>query len=427
MNQETRNAVDLNEYESLMDLFSRPRPNGSRAEEKTSKAIQEWLRQRGIPFRVHSFAHYPYFFECIGAWLIVSRLLLAAAIWLRWGGITLPIALVALAGATLDQAFHWPIVTWPGRKRGENIIIEIGPENAECEVIFSAHYDSKTELMDHNQRMFFLYAVPLGIILTVALGILGPLDQWFLQQGSAWAEFTHGIGILLSLPLLFLAGGLGANMLFGRLVQPSQGTIDNGASSAILLGLAAAFYEDSQKPDSTGKAPELLQRTRFTLPLFTGEEVDRQGSRAYVRWRKEHGKGFLLPAVMVNMEAMGQDGDYVFWERDGSIFHLAPTSEPVNAAIRQAVIDVTGKPPVSGGPMISDGAPFLLSGIPTSVIGTYHSRLRDSGFHRPSDNRTRVVIQRLPEGVEIMHKLAWILVENIEKSALSHQEGTDPV
>lgn len=404
MVRETRNALDLSEYAMLMDLFSRPRPNGSTAEKDTSRAVQEWLRQRGIPFNVHTFTHYPYFFECIGAWLIVSRLVLAAAVWLRWDWLTLPLALAALAGATLDQAFHWPLVTWPGKKQGENIIIAIGNENEGREVLLSAHYDSKTELLDHHQRMFFLYAIPLGILLTVVLGLIGPLSQWLLHGGSAWVEFTRGMGILLSLPLLFLSLGMGLNMLLGRLALPSQGTIDNGASCAILLGLAAALHEDSRSADIPGEI-------RFTLALYTGEEVDRQGSRAYLRWRKEQAGKRPLPDAVLNMEAMGQDGDYVFWELDGSIFKLVPTSAEVNAVIQRAVLEVAGRQPVSGGPMLSDGAPFLLNGIPAGVIGTYHSRLKDTGFHRPTDNRTRVHLPRLPEGVEIIRRAAFLLAQ----------------
>jgi hypothetical protein len=392
-------------YAELMDLFSRPRPNGSQAEKETSQAIQKWLEQRSIPFSVHTFTQYPYFFECIGAWLILSRLLLAAAVWLQWGWITLPIAVIALIGASLDQAFHIPIVTWPGRRQGENIIIEMTPPEPEFEMIYGAHYDSKTELLDHNQRMFFLLSVPLGILLTASLGIFGPLYAYFVQIGSAWSEFTYWIGVILSLPMLFLAFGLGGNMLFGRMVQPSQGTIDNGASCAILLGLAYSLFHEEDYPDLP------LSRTRFTLTLFTGEEIDRQGSRAYVRWRKKEAGGFPLPAAMVNLEAMAQDGDYVYWERDGSIFKLIPMTAEVNLAIRQAVAEITDKEPVPGGPMISDGAPFLLSGIPTSVMGTYHSRLRDSGFHRSLDNRDRVKMERLPEAVRILQRLTNILVK----------------
>jgi hypothetical protein len=391
-------------FDQLMGILTVPRPNGSRAEQQTSLALQNWLRERGIPYRVHTFTHYPYFFECIGVFLVLSRLLLALAIWLRWGWLALPIAILGLVGATVDQAFHIPLVTWPGRKRGENILVQFGPQDPKQELFISAHYDSKTELLDHNQRMFFLKSLPAGIALTLILGLLGPIDAWLLAQASPWAAWTYWSGVALSLPLLFLALGLGLNMSLGRLVQPSPGAVDNGTACAILLGLAEGLQE--------GQIP--IENTRLTLALFTGEEVNLQGSRAYAR-----GRDFPLPSAALNLEAMAQDGDYVFWERDGSIFKLVPTSEQVNGLLREVVWEVTGAEPVPGGPVISDGASFLTRGVPTGVLGTYHSVMRDSGFHRPSDNLARVDTSRLPQGVEL---LAHFL-HKYDQGRLGHEEG----
>jgi hypothetical protein len=394
----------MTNFDQLMGILTVPRPNGSRAERQTSLALQNWLRERGIPYRVHTFTHYPYFFECIGVFLILSRLLLALAIWLRWGWPALPIALLGLVGATVDQAFHIPLVTWPGRKRGENILVQFSPQDPKQELFISAHYDSKTELLDHNQRMFFLKSLPVGIALTLILGLLGPLDARLLAQASPWAGWTYWTGVALSLPLLFLALGLGLNMSLGRLVQPSPGAVDNGTACAILLGLAERLQN--------GQIP--IENTRLTLALFTGEEVNLQGSRAYAR-----GREFPLPSAALNLEAMAQDGDYVFWERDGSIFKLVPTSEPVNRLLREVVREVTGAEPVPGGPVISDGASFLTRGVPTGVLGTYHSVMRDSGFHRPSDNLSRVDMSRLPQGVELLARF----LHKYDHGRLGQEEG----
>jgi hypothetical protein len=377
----------MTDFKKLMGMLSIPRPNGSQAEKQTCRAIQGWLRERGIPYRTHTFTHYPFFFESMGIFLVLSRLLLALAIWLRWGWPALLIALIGLLGATLDQAFHIPLVTWLGRKRGENILVQFGPQDPNRELFFSAHYDSKTELLDHNQRMFFLKSLPVGIILTLLLGLLGPLDVWLLGQGSTWSAWTYWTGIVLSLPLLFLALGLGLNMAVGRMVKPSLGAVDNGTACAILLGLA----ERLQNGQIT------LHNTRLTLALFTGEEVNLQGSRAYCRDRS-----FPLTSAALNLEAMAQDGDYVYWERDGSVFQLVPTSKEINRLIVEIVREVAGVEPVPGGPVISDGASFISQGVPTGVLGTYHSIMRDSGFHRPTDNLERIDWNRLPQGVDLL-------------------------
>jgi hypothetical protein len=379
-----RQSIDFAE---LMAILSRPRPNGSVALQEALKALQAWLEKNQIPYRLQPFRIYPYFFECIGLWLIVSRTLLAWSVWESQGWSTFLIATIGLIGGTADVALHWPIVTWIGMRKGENILIEFKPENAEQEIVFSAHYDSKTELLDHRQRMFLLRNLPTGILLTILIGISGPLEAWLQINSLDSASAVHWVAVVLCGTLNILAWALGINLLTGRLLPPSQGAVDDGAACAILLGLAHRIV----------KGEVDLGKTRLTLALFCGEEVNMQGSRAYVR-----GREWPLPAQAVNLEVMAQDGDYVYWEQDGFALHLDPTSERVNQRVIQATTAVTGKPPRPAGPVISDGYSFLAAGIPTATIGTYDRRWIDKGFHHPSDNLGRVVMSRLDEGVEIL-------------------------
>jgi hypothetical protein len=379
----------LIDYQRLMTILSVPRPNGSQAEAETCQSLCTWLAEQEIPHRIHTFRLYPFYFEAIGIWIILSRTLLAIAIWSRWGWPTLLIAILGVLGGTLDVALGLPLVSWPGSCTGENILVEFEPSQPRQEVVISAHYDSKTELLDHRQRMFFLKNVRFGVILTLFLGLLGPLDHYLLLQGSHLAIVTRGTGIAATIPLLFLSWGLGLNLSIGRLLKPSPGAIDDGAACAILLGLAKELA-----------AGELsLNHTRVTLALFSGEEVNLQGSRAYVSLRD-----WPMPSVAVNLEVMSQDGDYVLWEQDGSVFGLSPTSSNINHAVSEAVYNMTMRKPRLGGPIISDGASFIAAGIPTAILGTYDQVWKDTGLHRPSDCLDRVIFKRLPEGVEILKR-----------------------
>ena len=403
----------MTDYTDLMSILSVPRPNGSAAIEQTKRALLDWLEKRGIPYRLHSFRLYPYFFESIGVWIIISRALLAAAIWLRWGWPALIIAFVGLIGGTLDVRFNLPVISWLGVRRGENILIEFDPPGgASQEVVLSAHYDSKTELLDHFQRMFFVLRLRLGIVLTVLLGVLGVAEGLVRSQSPAYANLIFALGVVLTLPMLFLAFGLGLNLSTGRLLQPSQGAVDDGAACAILLGLAdrlsnlkhlhCAQAQVSQISNLKSPIPNShypLPNTRVTIALFAGEEVQMQGSRAYVR-----GRAWRLPAMALNLEVMGQDGGYIYWEHDGTAFGLRPLSPHVNALLAQAVQEVTRQPARPVGPINSDGFSFISAGIPTGVLGTFDSRLKEAGFHRPTDNLDRVVMARLPEGVEILSR-----------------------
>ena len=375
------------DHAELMRILSVPRPNGSAAERETAHALRAWLARHDIPYQTHNFRLYPYFNEGVGLWIIVSRTLLVVSILLRWGWPAALIAAVSLLGGLLDLAFHIPFTTWPGARRAENILMQFEPAAVDQEILLAAHYDSKTELLDHKRVAFFTRKINFGIALTLLLGVLGPIDSWLLGQGSLLAAITFGTGVVLGLVLLVLAWGLGLNMTLGRFVEPSQGAIDNGTACAILLDLA----------DRLARGEISLARTRVTIALFGGEEVALQGSRAYVASRD-----WPLPTVAINLELMAQDGDYVIWEHESNTLRRIPTPPELNQAVAAVVADVTGDSPRFIRSLMSDGFSLLSAGIPTTVLGTYHSQMEGGGLHQPTDNLARVVTPRLREGVEVL-------------------------
>jgi hypothetical protein len=373
------------DYTALMKILSRPRPSGSAAERETIHALQDWLTQRGLPCRLQPFTLYPYFFICIGTWMVFIYTLLALSVWMEWGNVTSLIVIAAVLGGLLDTAFDIPLITWFGRTTGHNILIEFNAPHPKRELVISAHYDSKTELFDHHIRMFFVKNLRLGIVLAILSGIFAGLEN---NLSYPWMNAAHLASTVLTVPLLFLSWGLGLNLALGRLRrEPSQGAVDNGAACAILLGLAQQVAD--------GKVP--LEHTQLTLALFGGEEVNMQGSRAYAL-----GREWKLPAAALNLEIMAQDGDYVFWEQDGYSLKLFPTDPMLNQAISKAVAQVTGHPAQPAGPINSDGYSFIRAKVPVTILGTYDKKLESRGLHLPSDNLDRVKMERIPEAVDIL-------------------------
>ncbi len=373
------------DYHELMHLLSVPRPNGSRAERETLLALCTWLEQRSIPYRRVPFRLYPYFMEANGAWLIFSRTLLALAIWLNWGWPAAVIALAGMFGGVLDVAKGWPLVTWIGWREGENLVLDFDALNPERRLIIGAHYDSKTELFDHDRRAFFTRRLQMGMALTLILGLLGPLNAWL--EAGAFQIVTYWLAVALSFPLLVLAWGLGLNLLLGRFSQPSQGAVDNGAACAVLLGLAQRL----------ASAKIELARTQVTLALFTGEEVNMQGSAAYVRQQD-----FPIPLSALNLELVGQNGPYILWSADGNAFTRVPTSQSLNDDLSAAVLAVTGERVQWQDYLNSDTYSFLSAGIPAATLGSLDNTYGVGELHRPTDNVARVAVERLPECVDIL-------------------------
>jgi len=379
-----------NDFDFLMQILTVPRHNGSKALEQTFHAIENWLAEKNIPFRIQEFQLYPNLFVTLGLWIIISRSILAISIWYQWGWITFIIAIISLVGGFVDIAFDFHLISWIGKKVGNNIIIQFSPKSPKQELIFSAHYDTKTELLDHHQRMFFLKNIPAGIFLTLLIGILGPIISLTANNSLILHNIIYLIGILLTIPLLFLALGLGINLSFGWIRKPSQGAIDNGAACAILLALSNKIKQEIIS----------LKQTKITLLLFTGEEVNMQGSNAYIRQRK-----WDLPVIVFNLEIMAQNGNYVFWEKDGTVLKLIPTDQKLNKIFIKAAQEITTSKPVASGLINSDGGAFLARNIPATTIGTYDKLTKDRGFHSAKDNICRVMPTRLPEGVELLSNI----------------------
>ncbi|MCP4168407.1 MAG: Zn-dependent exopeptidase M28, partial [Chloroflexi bacterium] len=180
---------------------------------------------------------------------------------------------------------------------------------------------------------------------------------------------------------------LGLNLLLGRVAQPSQGAVDNGAACAVLLGLAQRL----------ASAKIELARTQVTLAIFAGEEVNMQGSAAYVRQQD-----FPLPLSALNLELVGQNGPYILWRADGNAFTRIPTSQPLNDDLSAAVLAVTGERVQWQDYLNSDTYSFLSAGIPAATLGSLDNTYGVRELHRPTDNVARVAVERLPECVDIL-------------------------
>jgi hypothetical protein len=383
-------GVAMVDYEELLGILSIPRPNGSKALRATARAICHWLATRNpaIPYQLHTFKIYPYFLEIAGLWLITTQALLALSIWLRWGWPSLLIAIVSLVIIILEAGLGIPTVSWLGGGKGENIIVEFSPARPKQEIVLSAHYDSKTELLDHRQRAALAKVFPIGLLSILILGVLGLVDGFLKQATVPGTNVVYYTGILLTIPQLLVMGTMGLNFLLGRFSQPSQGAVDNGAACAILLSLAHRLANKGLS----------LEQTKVTIAIFAGEEIFVQGSRAYVA-----GRDWPLPTAAINLELMGQNGPYIIWEKIGSSFRVFPSTPAINHALSQAILDKTGKAvEMIPGPAGTDSYAFLLAGIAATSVGSTDLVLADSALHRPTDNRSRVHLERLQESVEII-------------------------
>lgn len=407
----------VEELANLLPILSVPRPNGSRALERTVEAVWEWLEGEGIPVQSHHFTLRPYFMELLGLWVALSGLLLPAAALGRWGWGGLALAILAVAVPLLEVRFLRPTVTALIRRPAQNLIVSFPAPHPVREVILCAHLDSKTELLDHIQRAALLRLGGPAMGLALACGALTAVEA--LLPAGTFGVIVRWLAILAGLPAAAYGLGMGANLLGGRFSRrPSTGAVDNGAAVAVLLMLAKRLsHHRGTGGAGLEQTPRLhrgdlrLQRTSITLLFTVGEEAQMQGALAYVRGRDRN--GCPLPAHAVNLEVLGQDGGYLLWEEDGTAMLRLPTDPALNLALEQAIEAVTGERSVRVPAISSDGFAFLRGGIPTATLGSFDLELGGRGLHSALDDPGRVDPARLTETVAVLSHL----LEDIDSRA----------
>ena len=254
-------------------------------------------------------------------------------------------------------------------------------------MILSAHYDSKTELLSERWADFFMGKLPIGMLLSLVLGVLGVVGWGLADSAETWSNSVYFVATILTAPLLFIFFPISINFIFGQFGAPSRGAVDNGAATAILLDVANMLAAD-----------EDAYYTKVSIVIFCGEETIVQGSRAYVRDRNSP-----YPTQAVNLELMGQNGDYVIWNKIGDLFGSFPTDIDLNQQLDELVKQHSGNPItfLDAAPG-TDTLPFLQAGIPATSLASLDNALGFGGLHRPIDNLARVEMSKLPEGSEML-------------------------
>jgi hypothetical protein len=369
--------------------LSTPRPNGSRALDRTVYAVKSWLEEAGISVQAHSFPLRPYFMELLGLWLALAGLLLLVSALGSWGWVGLGLALLTVAVPVFEVRLLVPVVSALLRQQACNLIVQLPAPQPRGEVILCAHMDSKTELLDHVQRGRLFRSGPLAMGLALVSGAL--ITVGALLPGGTPQLTIRWLAVLTTLPVAAYGLGMGFHLASGRLSRhPSRGAVDDGAAVAVLLAIAHRLKRGDLR----------LDHTSVTLLFTVGEEAQMQGALAYVRDREE----WPLPTAVINLEVVGQGGRFLLWDQDGTAMLRLPNNHDLNLALSGAVRAVTGEPAVQAPQISSDAFAFLRQGLMATTLGSLDAELEDGGLHSAKDNPSRVDPQQLNTTVEVLSR-----------------------
>jgi acetylornithine deacetylase/succinyl-diaminopimelate desuccinylase-like protein len=386
--------MDLQE---ILTNIAVPRPDHREALEKTAEYIKGLLTSWDIPFVVQEFALRPYMQFLIGLTLLVLAIILFILIWRKKPIFALIVSILIFPLLFLEFEMFIPIVSGLITKAGENIIVSFKAPDAVRELIFMAHYDSKTDFWDHIQRAKIYKWIPhvfaVGVLLTIWLFFVKKFDALKNKLVTSINLTIAGL-IVVYWGLVFLGFG---GFIFLPEEKDSFGAVDNGTAVVTLLAMA--------KDIKDGKVD--IGNSNITIIFTSGEETTLQGANFYVndRWGKT--PKLEIPTSLVNLELVAQNGNMVHWEKVGVFLTFNEADPELIDRLNIAHKDVSGKTiePADKGYITDDSHCFATIGIPFVTVG--HSGLPGlgmGGFHSNADNLERVNYKNLEIMIKTLEK-----------------------
>jgi len=363
----------MSDWSALLDrLADVPRENGSEQLRETGVWLADVLRAAGWNVDLVPYRAYPHEMQMLGAAMVVLGLLYLVLMRHRryFAALALAVATPALTIAVVE--LRLPALGGFGATTQQNVVATLPVENPDQRLILSAHYDTKTELLDHVARTpLQLLAVPMfGLLLVAPLrGLFRRLrgdapGRWERVGGPAAAVYGAAIG------LVYAAGAV--------IPARSPGAMDDGAACAVLVRAA----------EVTAAAARPL-RTELQIVLFSGEELAAQGSWSWTGSRFRDGA--KIPTAAVNLELVGAGRQFLSGGETSLMRHHRPPGALLDAIDR--ALAATGAEPLyrtraSG---LTDAVAFLAHGIPAaSVVGREGPFLIPRGMHSAGDRRERL-------------------------------------
>jgi hypothetical protein len=360
--------------ELLQRLADTPRENGTPALDETASFLAETLRGLGLQVELSSFVAHPYGIRLLGLFVLIAGLTYFWALRTgRWRA-ALGLAVLLPLVVVLQNGLGLPLLGVFGAQTEQNITALVPAVTPEQRLVFSAHYDTKTDLFDHVVRTpIYLLGLPAAVLLLLGPLAVGAGNRKKLPRSRKLTRRLALGAAGLYCPLLCLAASGGA--LVG---QRSRGALDDGGACIALLELAHALAE--QPPE----------RTEVEIVFFAAEELGAEGSQAHVPRRFAGSDD--MPTRAVNLELIGASTSLAILSRETSLLHGYDADPTVVELLRsvhhERVGGVLPLTPVGG---TTDGLAFRKDAIPAAtLVATVPPWWVPRGMHSSADERSRI-------------------------------------
>ncbi|MHA1732137.1 MAG: M28 family metallopeptidase [Promethearchaeota archaeon] len=384
----------------FVESLSFPRLLGTDGEKKAQELIMETLGEIGVEF---SDEPVPW---STAPWMLVLPLMCTLGIGSsfftlylmkflpQWTFVGL-LALVATVGGfgyalASGKAYFWGA---DQNAPSKNFVARIPPKSGRAErmVVYSSHYDTKSQSVPAGWRVAFIMFAGLGLLGFFACALVVQVAALVGSAGNAFTSGAFSAGIVFLAVLTFGAAGTASVRLGNR----SPGTIDNATGVGVCVGLAKHF------------ASNPLERVEVQVAMFTGEELGLYGARAYVAAHLAELRE--KKAVCLNYDGIKAPLRYL--ARLGSMRMDAPAYKPFFDALLDASSEAgvpLQKVSIPFG-VWTDSIPFVKVGIPSTTI---ISLLGANYVHTSGDNVDKLDAGSLAQAVDLGAKFG----EQVDRS-----------
>jgi len=372
--------------ELLQRLADTPRENGTPALDDTASFLTETLRGLGLQVEISSFVAHPYGIRLLGLFVLLAGLAyfwtLRASRWRAALGLAflLPVVIVLQNGVGL------PLLGAFGARTEQNITAHVPAATPEQRLVFSAHYDTKTDLFDHVVRTpIYVLGLPAAVLLLLGPLAVGVGNRRKLPRLRKLARRLALGAAGLYCPLLCLAASGGA-----VLGQRSRGALDDGGACIALLELA---HELAEQP------PE---RTEVEIVFFAAEELGAEGSRAHVSRRSSQSHD--VPTRAINLELIGASTALAILSRETTLLAGHDPDPTVVELLRSVHGEhIGGALPLTPVGGTTDGYAFREAGIPAAtLLSTVPPWWVPRGMHSSADDRSRIDMVALDRSRDLL-------------------------
>ncbi len=379
---------DLTEWNDLLRVLAeQPRENGTPALRAAAEFLVERLHSAGLDAHLVSFTAQPYRLRLAGVIAFAGALLYTWCLRIRHPGLALLVAIATPVVLLADLDYHVPLFGWIGSGAAAHVELRLPAAQPMRRLLLTAHYDTKTDWLDHVERApIELLGLPVTLLM-----IAGALLAWRAQRRIGLHAPRPRTARVAGIVAVLYGAGMLASLSAGALVSNrSPGALDNGAACAVLVRLAERL------------AANPLAHTDVDLVWLAAEEAGVQGSHAYAAARFATPPD--LPTSVINLEFIGASPNFAVFGRETFSLRSYPPDPALVRTLDQIHQQQRGTPlHITWYGAATDARSFLAHGIPAATLSSdlpEHALPRH--LHSAADNTSRLTSTALDAALDYL-------------------------